>query len=76
MYLKENNKLYHNIALNTFNLDSYPSDGSLPGIQDQVVYDKTSDPDTVFEEEAAEISPHLASFSSDSILAYFCHKKA
>ena len=76
MYLKENNKLYHNISLNPFNLDSYPSDDSLPGIQDWVAYDKTSDPDTVFEEETAGISPHLASFSSDSILAYFCHQKA
>ena len=66
LYLKENNKLYHNIALNPFNLDSYPSDDSLPGIQDRVVYDKTSDPDTVFEEETAGISPHPASFSSDS----------
>ena len=76
MYLKENYKLYHNIALNPFNLNSYPSDDSLPGIQDQVVYDKTSDPDTVFEKETAGISPHPASFSSDSILAYFCHQKA
>ena len=30
--------------LNPFNLDSYPSDDSLPGIQDWVVYDKFSDP--------------------------------
>ena len=76
LYLKGNNKLYHNIALNPFKLDGYPSDDSLPGIQDQVVYDKTSDPDTVFEEEAAGVSSHFASFSSDSILAYFCHQKA
>ena len=38
LYLKKNNKLYHNIILNPFNLNSYPTDDSLPGIQDCVVY--------------------------------------
>ena len=63
LWLKENNKLYHNIILDPELMELYSDkDDILPGITDHVIYDHQSDPNIIFEEETAGFCPQPASF--------------
>ena len=63
LFLKQNNKLYKEIMLNDCSRNEYPENDSLPGVQDRVIYVKSPNAATLFEEETAGVSSHPASSS-------------
>ena len=60
-WLVENNHLYRDVEIKQSNLDLYPDDDMLPGIDERVVVNQVANPQQVFEEETSAFEPHPAS---------------
>lgn len=57
-FLTQNNHLYHDIEIDYMALDSYPSDGALPGIGERIILNHVSNTVSQFDEESASFEPH------------------
>lgn len=62
-WLKDNNELYSDIAIDAEVLKLYPESGSLPGLTDRVIYGHLSPEENqrIYEEETAGMSEHASS---------------
>lgn len=59
-WLKANNQLYSHIPIDINIVNMYPEDGTLPGLQEAIIYNHEIDPDIVFNEETAGFGAHPA----------------
>ena len=67
IWLSHHNILYRHVLLDEKIMQLYPEDGMLPGIEDRLIHDKTSDPKLLFDEETTGFSDHPAqSLEGDS----------
>lgn len=67
-WLKDNNEMYSDIAVNEEVLRLYPESGSLPGLKDRVVYGNLTPEESqrMYEEETAGMSEHASSLMFDN----------
>ncbi|KAG1733187.1 uncharacterized protein EDB91DRAFT_1226155 [Suillus paluster] len=65
-WLKAHNHLYADIPLDETIMDLYPSDGTLPGLDNHVVVDHKLNPQAVFASETSGFSGHPASLMHDT----------
>jgi hypothetical protein len=54
------NPLYANITLDPRNVELYPDDDTLPGLDQYVVHDTESDVKSIFDQETAGVNDHPA----------------
>ena len=65
LWLNTHNRLYTDISLDRMTMDTYPENGLLPSIEDQIFEDHLSNPLDVFAEEAASFAEHPAQMMID-----------
>ncbi|KAH9834902.1 uncharacterized protein C8Q71DRAFT_710536 [Rhodofomes roseus] len=60
LWLKHPNRLYEQILLDQSNIDQFPDDGVLPGVDAQFIQDIHQKSDEIFQEETAGFTEHPA----------------
>ena len=60
-FLKANNRLYQNLAIDDSIFDQYEDDGPVPHVEERVIHNQTAQAREIFDEDSAGVSPHPAS---------------